>query len=69
MGQLVAELVDDLDLEARGGDAGRLQAVELVLALPAGEKWITTSDVNRLVLREDESADDAKARFQIVAGL
>lgn len=40
-----------------------------LVSLPAGDKWITTSDVNRLVLREDDEADEATSRYQIVSGL
>lgn len=40
-----------------------------LVTLPAGEKWITTSDVNRLVLREDEAQVEATSRYQIVSGL
>jgi hypothetical protein len=40
-----------------------------LVTLPAGDKWISTSDVNRLVLREDDEADDAASRFMIVSGL
>lgn len=41
-----------------------------LLTLPAGDKWVTHTDVNRIVLREDESArGDTLARFRIVSGL
>ena len=38
-----------------------------LLDLPAGEKWVTHSDVNRLVLRR--VGEDAKDGFLIVSGL
>ncbi len=40
-----------------------------LVVLPAGQQWITSSDVNRLVLREDEDAGDSIGRYQIVSGL
>lgn len=38
-----------------------------LLALPAGEEWVSHSDVNRLVLRRKSATEGAD--FEIVAGL
>lgn len=41
-----------------------------LLAFEAGEKWVTHTDVNRLVLRSrDEDSDDTENGFLIVSGL
>ena len=41
-----------------------------LVALPAGDKWLSQSDVNRIVLRADGSVDTTDpAAFHIVSGL